>query len=263
MPDRLERLATEWVPTVCRITVATANGPAGVGTGFFTAHGLVTAKHVLAPIQGDHRVAVTAGGDTFETSGAELRARILIESGENDHDFALLSTEGIGGALEDRGEYKIEAVELPPLGRRVAYLGFPFGTDSIVVSNGYVSSVEQVRDVDRIRVDGSINRGNSGGPLLDVERESVVAVVTRAETGYVKQQMDQLQKALNDNVALLRSQAGTTIQIGAVDVMGALQASQVAMANLASHIERSANVGIGYGFGINRLANLLARGGHG
>jgi S1-C subfamily serine protease len=253
----LETVAAEWSPRIVRISVTDGQREAGVGTGFITRHGIVTAGHVVLELPSGLRAQVDQGSHRWELATEELRGRVRMESPEQRHDYAVISTAGVAQPFS-KGTVTVQPPVQPPVGRQVAYLGHPFGTTALVVSSGYVSSVETTPlGVIQMRVDGSVNRGNSGGPLIDLVTGELVAIVTRAATGFLVEQMNELKVALAQNVRVLQA-AGGGVFMGGIDAIGALRASMSALLEVTEHIERSANVGIGYAFGTAELARVIA-----
>jgi len=56
-----------------------------------------------------------------------------------------------------------------PVGEQVGFLGFPFGLTHLTAHVGYVSSIHRSGPATTLQIDGSVNGGNSGGPLLDLK----------------------------------------------------------------------------------------------
>lgn len=119
------------------------------------------------------------------TDGREFSAQVLGE--DTNSDLALI---------------KIDAKNLPHLslgnsddlevGQWVAAIGNPFGLQATltvgVVSAKSRNNLDIVRYEDFIQTDASINRGNSGGPLLTLDGEVVginTAIATNASSGYM------------------------------------------------------------------------------
>ena len=104
-----------------------------------------------------------------------------------------------------------------------------------------------------IQIDGSVNGGNSGGPLLEMDGGTVIGIVTRAHVGFVAEQFDNLIGALRNNVDVLANQRAS-ISIGGVDPIQAVRGSQAAMVEIAATLRRSANVGIGFAFSSSHIS---------
>lgn len=119
------------------------------------------------------------------TDGREFTAKVLGE--DPNSDLALI---------------KVDATQLPYLtlgnsddlevGQWIAAVGNPFGLQATltvgVVSAKSRNNLDIARYEDFIQTDASINRGNSGGPLLTLDGEVVginTAIATNASAGYM------------------------------------------------------------------------------
>lgn len=101
-----------------------------------------------------------------------------------------------------------------------------------------------------------MNHGNSGGPLIDVLTNEVIGIVTRKMTG-LSRSFAQLQQALQQNVAILQAAAGG-VRISGIDPIVALQSTQNQIAVISKEIERSANVGVGYAYEMDKILKNLS-----
>lgn len=102
-----------------------------------------------------------------------------------------------------------------------------------------------------IQLDASVNQGNSGGPLIDPSNCLVVGLVTRKGTGLTRQ-FDELLKSFDQNIKAM-SAAKSIISVGPVDPIEALTVSQEQMKRVSLEIRRSANVGIGYAYELDKV----------
>ncbi len=228
------------------------------GTGFRVHGGLVTNSHVLRDATFDVaaiRFEDTTGANVIRLSRETLIGAVEHESDCNEHDVAFIRFD----EPELEGRYKFEFGDSNGLrvGQEVGFLGYPFQMDQLTCHVGYVSSLHRNGGVDVIQVDGSINGGNSGGPLIDLSNGLVVGVVTRAHIGFLADQFDELICTLNSNIELLQSSGRPAVMIGGVDPVKGLLASQSAMRQIAVNLRKSANVGIGYAFSSNYIRDQL------
>ena len=121
---------------------------------------------------------------------------------------------------------------------------------------GYVSSIHDQRGRELIQIDGSVNGGNSGGPLLSLETGNVLGIITRAVTGIIEEEFNKLILTLRQNQEIL-SKTKSSMSIGGIDPVQGIRASQAAMEQIASNLKRSANVGIGYAFSTNTIREQI------
>lgn len=148
------------------------------GTGFFiSSDGLIlTNKHVALAEAADYRV-VTIDNQSYP---AEVLARDPI------HDLALMKVTGEDFPVLELGD----SDQLVP-GQTVLAIGNALGQFEGTVSTGIISGLSRVvsaygfgySDIltDLIQTDAAINRGNSGGPLLDLNGQVVGVNVAMAE----------------------------------------------------------------------------------
>ncbi|MFM7057442.1 MAG: transglutaminase family protein [Planctomycetota bacterium] len=139
-------------------------GELGLGTGFvISPDGLIaTAWHVIGDGR-DIRVEL-ADGRTLPVA--------TVHASSSQMDLAIL---------------RVEQLNLPPLplslegrtpqGREIVALGHPEGFRNAIVS-GVISGYQDIDGVEMLQLAMSIERGNSGGPVLD-RQGRVVGIVTR------------------------------------------------------------------------------------
>jgi len=139
----------------------------GAGSGFL----IDTAGHILT---NDH---VVEGAQTIEvTLGDQSRFKARYIGADARNDIALIQI--------DPGGHKLTPLPLGDsrnllVGERVLAIGNPFGFQS-TLTTGVVSSLGRTVQTsdntfidDAIQTDAAINRGNSGGPLLNTHGEAI------------------------------------------------------------------------------------------
>lgn len=151
----------------------------GGGTGFIISeHGIIlTNRHVVSDEQADYMV-FTNDGNSFS---AEVLARDPVQ------DLAVLKIEGSGFPVVSLGDsYDLR------IGQTAIAIGNALGEFRNTVSVGVISGLgrrvvatdgvvaEVLEDV--IQTDAGINRGNSGGPLIDL-RGNVIGINTAMAVG--------------------------------------------------------------------------------
>ena len=158
------------------IDTSAGSAPPALGSGFVVdkAGHIVTNYHV---VQGGDRISVSfSNRDTVDAK---------LVGTDPSTDLALLEVETSSRALTPLELGDSDKVEV---GDRVVAIGNPFGLDRTATA-GIVSALQRlIRAPNRftidhvIQTDAPINRGNSGGPLLD-DRGEVIGVNTQIETG--------------------------------------------------------------------------------
>lgn len=148
------------------------NGKEFQGSGFFAAEkGLVfTNAHVIGMLNAANALPtkveiITDSGETTETSRL---GRVLCV--DREHDLAALRVQGDTQSLPD--PLPVDTTRNLTELQSVYIFGFPFGTSlgkNITVSGSTISSIRKEADgtVYQVQVNGGMNHGNSGGPVVD------------------------------------------------------------------------------------------------
>jgi Trypsin-like peptidase domain len=230
------------------------------GSAFLVAGGLVTNSHVFRDI--DFDVAVLRFDDIDYANGVRLTREVCIaaieyESPLDEHDVAFLRLNE--PEFKNRHTFQFGDSAQLRVGDETGFLGYPFQMPNLTCHIGTVSSLHRNGQVDIIQVDGSVNGGNSGGPLIELTNGHVVGIITRAEIGFLADQFDQLIAALRRNVELLQQNPGVRAVLGGVDAREGFRASHAAMLQIAMNLRRSANVGIGYAFSANHIRDRITQ----
>jgi putative serine protease PepD len=149
------------------------SSPSGSGFVYDGLGRIVTSLHVVSGASAIH---------VRLDDGEVLPARLV--AGDPSTDVAVLDVELGKGTL---GSLTMGDSSGVAIGEPVVAIGSPFGLESSVTS-GIVSAVgRSIRSPDNsqvvgaIQTDAAINRGNSGGPLLDM-RGNVVGLVAQFES---------------------------------------------------------------------------------
>lgn len=232
------------------------------GSGFLFGNRLITNSHVIRFGDFDavairfHDSDTQSLSDAIRLSKEDLFSMIIKESPEELEDYVVLRAD----EPEFAGRYNFElgSTEDVVVGQQVIFLGFPFDSLHLTAHVGYISSKHQTKGINIIQIDGSVNGGNSGGPLLNIDTSKVAGIVTRKETGLEKQ-FKELIKTLQSNQEVLQQikDKGTVSFFGLNPIEG-FRASQAVMEHIALNIERSANVGIGYAYSAEYVAQSKA-----
>lgn len=141
-----------------------SNQPLGSGSGFVFGKPniIVTCNHV---VKGSNSVIVK-----FPDLEELISAKIVLH--DEEHDLALLKFESaVRKPLVVNKKYEVEE------GMEVIFAGYPFGWQDLTTHQGIISSITK-DDTDTVSylIDGTVNSGNSGCPLMDVDG-NVIGVV--------------------------------------------------------------------------------------
>lgn len=260
MGSGLNALWTQVHPAICSLTFSAAGVRISSGTGFKVGARLITNNHVVQ-VPGATDVTLRfVKADGFSDAASrkitvgEFQRRLLDGDPKEGWDFAIYDLSW--------PEFKsIPSLALAPstslsIGDPIAFLGFQFENPNLAIHSGTLASRFVQAGVKYLQLDASVNQGNSGGPLVNPESSLVVGIVTRKATGLTKQ-FDDLLESFDLNMAALKA-AGSIIRVGAVDPIEAIMVSQEQMKRVALEIRRSANVGIGYAYELDKIRSSHA-----
>lgn len=166
-----------------------------IGSGFFVGPDvIVTNYHIVADIAEEDTLYEEDESAMIlvQTPNEQLRIAEVVFTGNSDEDLAILF---ITDFILDRdtGEELEIPQEYPPVtlsfeaqeGDRVITLGYPLGETASTVNQGTISNIlvsqksggdeemEVITEVKVLQTDAAINRGNSGGPLINLAGQVV------------------------------------------------------------------------------------------
>ncbi len=230
----------------------------GFGSAFLVKGGIVTNSHVIRERDFDainFRFADT-DPDNPENYIRFLKEDIInfvaSESYKDEKDYVYIHLSEL--EFDERYVFELENSSNMSVGEQVVFLGYPFGMNYLTSHIGYISSIHKNDDIKIIQIDGSINGGNSGGPLLDLKTGKVVGIITRAVTGLIEDQFNNLINALRTNQEILgKTTSRGGMMIMGIDPLDATQKSFAIMERIARDLRRSANVGIGYAYAADHI----------
>lgn len=175
---------SSWKNALCQIICQDIDS---IGTGFFVREDgiLLTGCHVVyRPVpdpQGLIRVQYSQNIRVKTATGSYPASVVHDQSSTHAvfEDYAVLRISDGSTDYLQLGDY--DYVEP---GDKVLILGYPFGVAYPCVTSGMISSkhrspshVNSIVNLDMIQIDGAVNKGNSGGPLIHVDSSSVVGIV--------------------------------------------------------------------------------------
>jgi S1-C subfamily serine protease len=176
-----------------------------------------------------------------------FQLQLLENSEKEDEDYAILKV--VEKVFE--GEIVLQPKEHVDfeIGSSITYSGFPLGIDNLIVKHGMISGIV---DKKHFFIDGSINSGNSGGPIIE-EGGDVIGIVTQSAFLGGKKLLE-MEEAANN----LLDHFSQTSQMGSVEIMGmdfskisALMANSMIL--IKEVVQANANTGIGIGFSIDMV----------
>ena len=247
-------------PSIISLTfLSTVGDRITSGSGFKMGGYLITNNHVIQVPSARRVILRTVGPDgfvsAFEADFGRLAFRDMLRSGqgESSWDYAVMAVDHpIFAQIPDLEAKQENDVAI---GSEACFLGFQFEQTNLAIHRGLVSSTFVKAGVRYVQIDGSVNHGNSGGPLIDTADGKVLGIVTRKATGLTKD-FENLDKMLQSNIKLLNQSAGGVLLNG-FDPIAATRMIQEQIRVISRNIGRSANVGIGYAYHISEVRSTL------
>ena len=176
-----------------------------VGSGFHLRSGeiVVTNAHVAHPyIRTDQSVYA-------RTESGEINELQLVEhSPADEYDFAVLET--TSDWSEDRISLQPDP-EQPVRGTEVLFSGYPLGYSELLVHSGTVSGPAE----DGFSVDASVNKGNSGGAVVNPDSGNVLGIIT-LKGAVSPEGLDELHEAWSQVYFAAKNNL-VTIRMGGID----------------------------------------------
>jgi hypothetical protein len=221
------------------------------GSGFSFRHASIVATncHVIAP-----HLANGSAISVVTEAGTRIPAQLVGQSPENQYDFALLRLQA--ALPPGRSVLQPKTNPATPRGLATLFAGFPHGIHDLLVHEAAVSGPALAHG---FYIDGSVNGGNSGGPIIDKATGELVGLITQRrflgsiQLGQLRQQVQQLAQhcqgvANQGSVVIMGVNFGAFAQMMAQNF---LVVDQLLQAN--------ANTGIGIGFNIQYINAEYAR----
>lgn len=192
------------------------------GTGFFIGEQhIATCFHVIAAlsVEGNNiKWAIHPDLEVVLPSGESIGATLVTIPTQKDpsplmQDYAILR-------LKQKPKEAIRVLMLAPstaspfVGDEIVFSGFPLATPGMVTHRGMVSGYDDQKDI--LFLQGAINKGNSGGAVLNASG-AVIGIVSMREGGISKGLQE-----LSLNIA--KSSASGRVEIMGIDPLQATRA---------------------------------------
>lgn len=148
---------------------------------------------------------------------------------DKDNDVAILDLHTVVGAPST-----IVSSSSMEIGNEIFTIGFPYSFKSEkTLTTGNIAAFEN----ELIKIDTSVNNGNSGGPLFNINGEVI---------GIVNAKLGSLSKFLED---IEKANPQAFMQISGIDPVKTIQ-------QMLREMKKNLNLGIGYAIPSDKLANI-------
>jgi V8-like Glu-specific endopeptidase len=243
--------------SVCSITFFKDDERLASGTGFKVNNRLVTNYHVIQVPTATHVQLRFVNEDSYTDYISkkillnEFRTKLVDNMPEDSWDYAIFDLDW--PEFNPIPSLNLCARDEFNIGQCVVLFGYQFSQPNLSIHSGILASRFVSGGVKFLQLDASVNQGNSGGPLINPNTLEVVGIVTRKMTGLTRQ-FNELQKSFDRNIQVLeQTSKGGRIQMFGIDPIKAMKTSQIQMAQISLEIERSANVGIGFAYELEKV----------
>jgi S1-C subfamily serine protease len=224
----------------------TAGRSSGSGFSANSVNTVITNHHVIEQ-------ALASNDEIYvhTEQGFKARATVVGYSDKSENDYAIL--EVIDALPSDRQFLTLSSHSENYRGMEIVFCGFPHGIHDLLIHKAIVSGPFSNKG---FYVDGSVNGGNSGGPIISTESGEVVGIVTqRRFLGGAG--LENLKAKTSELRRYCGRMAGTVVIMGVNFKEFATMAADGFEA-VCSALDQNANSGIGIGFDISFAAAALS-----
>lgn len=143
----------------------------------------------------------------------------------------------------------------PTRGKKIIFAGYPHGIPQLLTNEGIISAP---MEHGRFAIDGMVNGGNSGGPIIDPDSGEAVGIVTQR-----RYMMGDQAEAFGQEIQQLRQYLASVRQQSSVAIMG-VDFGQMAdmfgrsLQIVSDMMSQNANSGIGIGFSMQPIIEAIA-----
>lgn len=226
-----------------------------IGTGFFVdALHVVTCFHVVSTIDvtpPNVRFQISQTINVVLSDGESIPATCISIPTQQDaspiiFDFAILKLSR-KPKLESIGLPIFKGTQISAIGDDILFSGYPFGVPVALTHQGVVSGISDDQSI--ICLQAPVNKGNSGGALLN-EKGEVIGIVSNREGG-ISQGLDNVTKKITD-LEEGRSGVRIKVQTGGIDSLAVTK-------ELITTLNNYISTGIGYARSIKFLREYLEK----
>lgn len=216
----------------------------GSGFHFIRKDIIITNYHVIKSVDNNNIFALTE-------SRERVKLKLLKYSNEDEYDYAILQCEE---NFKGEREVLLPLTSSPTRSMQICFSGFPHGINDLIVQKGYVSAPFKDKG---FYIDASVNGGNSGGPIVELEEGKVIGIITKRRF-LVPQDLEQLNKNLKAIHKHFQQMGGRSgVIISGVDFGSFAKLMSEILDILQNIIGLNSNTGIGVGYKIDFVNEVV------
>jgi Trypsin-like peptidase domain len=222
----------------------------GSGFHFLNPQTVLTNHHVIEGAESGTSTPILGVTET----GEQIKLALVAWAHKNNEDFAILRA--ISPVPDGRHALTPKILNPVARGLEVFFGGFPHGIPHLLVQRALICGLV---DAQRFYLDGSVNGGNSGGPIVDRADGTVIGIVTQRRFlgGADLLTLAESAERLRSHCQSIASHG--TVQIMGIDFGGFSRMMAEGMLIVRNSLEANANTGIGIGFSIAFAARECER----
>lgn len=247
-------------PSVCQIIHKKNKKTISAGTGFKCGNYIITNSHVYNPTKSDEIIiqfkTENGRGISLEKKYTSEAFKLIFKVGmsQDEWDYAILYDSHFSEIPNLKLSDEKKEIEI---GQKCIFLGFPFNSNYLTIHEAIISAkyTNKKNNVKYILLDASVNQGNSGGPLIEIDSQEVVGIITLKKTG-LSEKFTKLENSFKYNIKLLENKS-KEIEFFGIDPINVFRVIQDQFSALGNEIKRSSNVGIGFGFELDKVREEL------
>lgn len=217
----------------------------GVGSGFhlLSEEVVVTNAHVVESVIEGNQDAYARTEDGDEVGLQLLEHSFIPQIGD---DYAIFE---LDGEFESNREALEPTENTPERGNEVIFSGFPHGISDLLIHQATISGYHD----NGVYLDGAVNGGNSGGPVILEDSAEVMGIVTYKRFVSHKE----LQKLEANWRQLQNHEFSGGVSVGGVNLMKLFPVMADSFDTLSNVVKSNANTGIGMSQNIGDIADLV------
>lgn len=225
-----------------------AGNSRGSGFSFMKEEYVVTNFHVIEKMINPQTVQPIDYIQLRTESDEILLADIVLINSDTDLAVLKLKT-----ALSAGREVLQPSESFTPIrGKKLIFSGFPHGYPDLLTHEAILSAPLETH---KFYLDGMVNGGNSGGPIVDPDDGRVVGIVTQRRYAGMES-ADAIANHAKGLAQAIQS-SRVTMSIGGLDFTGMNQMYAESLNVIVDLISLNANSGIGIGFPISPVVEAI------
>ncbi|WP_316549516.1 S1 family peptidase [Klebsiella michiganensis] len=229
-----------------------AGDSCGSGFSFMREDLVVTNFHVVATCC-DLQELRQINPVILQTEANEhIGAQILHIDGDNDFAIMRLQSPLPGG----RTVLQPSAGFTPTRGKKLIFAGYPHGMPQLLTHEGIISAP---LEKGRFSIDGMVNGGNSGGPVVDASTGDAIGMVTQRRFMLGGDAEKLSREAIQLRNYLAQASQGMSVGIMGIDFGQLADMFGRSLQVVTKMLEMNANPGIGVGFSLTPIINAISK----